>query len=66
MKAKYFALALAMLMATPAMAQMSGTAFLKYSYVSGMNRICVYDLLGSKYVMTIGAVELCPLSVRVG
>jgi hypothetical protein len=39
-----------------------GTGFLKSSYVSGMNRICVYNRLGSAYVMTIGAAEICPLS----
>lgn len=41
----------------------SGTAFLRNSYVSGMNRVCVYDRLGSAYVTTIGAAEICPLSV---
>jgi hypothetical protein len=40
-----------------------GTAFLKKSYVSGMNRICVYDRLGSAYVTTIGATDICPLTV---
>jgi len=39
-----------------------GTAFLKSDYVSGLNRICVYDRLGSQYIVTIGSTELCPIS----
>jgi hypothetical protein len=42
--------------------QAMGVAFLKSSYVSGFKRICVYDRMGSQYVVTIGASELCPLS----
>jgi hypothetical protein len=38
--------------------------FLKREYVSGFNKICVYDRLGSEYAMTISAVALCPMSVR--
>lgn len=48
--------------ASPALA---GVAFLKYSYVSGLNRICVYDYLGSQYVITIQAAQVCPVQVRV-
>ena len=40
----------------------SVVAFLKSSYISGMNRICVYDRLGSQYVMTLRAVDICPLT----
>ncbi len=40
-----------------------GTAFLRNSYVSGMNRIRQYDRMGSAYVITIGMAEMCPLSV---
>jgi hypothetical protein len=40
----------------------TGTGFLRNSYVSGMNRICVYDRMGSAYAVTIGAVEICPLT----
>lgn len=60
------ALTIAISACLPAHAQLRGTAFFKYSYTSGMNRVCVYDLLGSKYVYTIGAVEMCPLTIRVG
>ena len=37
-------------------------AYLKSQYVSGQNRICVYDRLGSQYILTVGAVQLCPIS----
>jgi hypothetical protein len=40
-----------------------GTGFLKRQYVEGMSRICVYDKLGSPYVITLGAAQLCPISV---
>lgn len=36
--------------------------FLQESYVSGMNRICLYGGVGGDYAVTIGATELCPLS----
>lgn len=39
-----------------------GVAFLKSQRVSGFNRICVYDRLGSEFVITIGSTHLCPLS----
>jgi hypothetical protein len=39
-----------------------GTAFLRSQSISGLNRICVYDRMGSAYVMTIAASEVCPLS----
>jgi hypothetical protein len=31
---------------------------------SGMNKICYYDCLGSAAAITIGAAELCPLSIN--
>lgn len=40
-----------------------GSAFLKRSYVSGMNRVCVYNNMGSDYVQTIGAADICPLHI---
>ena len=42
--------------------QATGVAFLKSSYTSGQNRICVYDRLGSQYVITLGALDICPLT----
>jgi hypothetical protein len=41
----------------------SGAGFLKSSYVSGFNRICVYDQLGSELAVTIGSTQLCPLAL---
>lgn len=38
--------------------------FLKRQYMSGQNRICVYDQLGSEYAVTIGATSLCQLSLQ--
>lgn len=34
---------------------------LKRSYVSGLNRICIYDQMGSEQALTIGATDLCPI-----
>jgi hypothetical protein len=42
----------------------AGTAFLKSEQISGMNKICYYDELGSTVAITIGATELCPLSIN--
>src|SRR5574337_503737 len=41
-----------------------GAAFLKREYTSGFNKICVYDRLGSEVAVTIGAAQICPLSLR--
>lgn len=43
----------------------AGVAFFKYSYVSGMNRICVYDYLGSQVIITIPAAQVCPVNIRI-
>ena len=50
------------LMSTSAFA---GTAFFKYERISGMNKICVYDHLGSEVAITISSTSLCPLSIQV-
>ena len=42
----------------------SVTCFLQGETTSGMNKICFYDCLGSAYAITIGATDLCPLSVN--
>ena len=36
--------------------------FFQYDYVSGHNRLCYYDQVGSTVVKTIGAAEICPLT----
>lgn len=38
--------------------------FLTGEQMSGMNKICYYDCLGSAAAITIGAAQLCPLSIR--
>lgn len=43
----------------------AGTAFLKYDYVTGITRQCVYDYLGNEYRITIAAHSLCPLTIEV-
>lgn len=40
-----------------------GVAFLKSSYISGLNRICVYDRLGSQVVNTIGSTQMCAMTL---
>lgn len=34
---------------------------LQRDYVDGMNRICIYDDMGSQRVITVGASNLCPM-----
>jgi len=36
----------------------------KGEYISGMNKICIYDCLGSDTAITIGSVALCPLTIN--
>ena len=43
----------------------AATAFYKGEKLSGMNKICYYDYLGSEYVKTIRSHEVCPTSIRV-
>ena len=38
--------------------------FFSRSYVSGMNRICIYNCCGSEAAITIGSYELCPLTIN--
>jgi len=40
----------------------TGTAYLRSQSVSGHNRICIYDRMGSAYAITIGAAEMCPIT----
>lgn len=43
----------------------AGTAFFKGEKVSGMNKICFYDHLGSEVAITISATSLCPLTINI-
>ena len=38
--------------------------FLKGESTSGMNKICIYDCLGSDTAITVRAIDLCPLSIN--
>lgn len=41
------------------------TAFFDSDYVSGTNRICLYDHLGSTHAVTIKSYEICKTTVNV-
>lgn len=40
------------------------TCFKKSEEISGMNKICYYDCLGSGAAITIKSHELCPLTIK--
>jgi len=44
--------------------QFAATCFKTGERRSGMNKICYYNCLGSEYAITIGAVQLCPLTIN--
>lgn len=44
--------------------EVAAVCFKTGEQTSGMNKICYYDCLGSAKAITIGAVELCPLSIN--
>ena len=49
-----------------AVAAQAGTAFFSHEIeTGGMTKQCVYDYLGSTYVITISSVKLCPMSINV-
>lgn len=39
------------------------TCFKVTEYTSGLNKICIYNCLGSEAAITIGATQLCPLTI---
>jgi len=43
----------------------AGTAYFKYERVNGLNKICVYSSIRGDVAITIGATELCPLTIQV-
>jgi len=43
----------------------AGKAFYKRERISGMNKICYYDHLGSEVAITIKSHELCPMTIDV-
>lgn len=40
------------------------TCFYKSEKISGMNKICYYDCLGSAAAITIKSTQLCPLNIK--
>lgn len=44
--------------------RIAATCFKTGENTSGMNKICFYDCLGSQTAITIGATDLCPLSIN--
>lgn len=50
------------LLAMVATAYASG-CFLSYEYISGMNKICVYDCIDGQRAITISSLSFCPLSL---
>ena len=38
--------------------------FMTGEQISGMNKICYYDCMGSGAAITVSAVSLCPLSIN--
>jgi len=48
----------------PQSVKVATLCFFKSEETSGMNKICYYDCLGSLTAITIGAVQLCPLSIN--
>jgi hypothetical protein len=52
----------ALSLAGPALADVG---FLKSQYVSGLNRICVYQTATGTVTITIPAAQVCPAQIRV-
>lgn len=40
------------------------TCYKVTEYTSGFNKICIYNCLGSEAAITIGATQLCPLTIN--
>ena len=43
----------------------AGKAFYKSERISGLNKICYYDHMGSEVAITIKSHELCPMTIDV-
>lgn len=48
----------------PAQQKLATLCFKSGENVSGMNKICFYNCLGSTVAITIGSIELCPLTIN--
>lgn len=42
----------------------AGLAFFKYERTTGLNKICVYDHMGSDISITIKSYKLCPITIN--
>ena len=40
------------------------TCFKKGEYTSGLNKICIYNCVGSDVAITIGAAQICPITIN--
>jgi hypothetical protein len=49
---------------TPMGTQLAAVCFKTGEQISGMNKICYYDCLGSARAITIKATDLCPLTIN--
>lgn len=47
----------------PSKQRMAALCFFTGQQVSGMNKICFYNCLGSQAAITIGALALCPINI---
>jgi hypothetical protein len=69
-KSVFIALAFGLLVAgaawfgAPPHEALAVTCFKSGEAVSGMNKICYYDCLGSTAAITISSVQLCPLTIN--
>lgn len=66
---RYLAIVALILLPYPSFAgqkpiRVAATCFATGEQVSGMNKICYYDCLGSQAAITISSVSLCPLSIN--
>lgn len=58
-------LLVAALSALPVAQSRSATGLFKSEQASGLNKICLYEVLGSPYTINVGAAEICPLTIDV-
>ena len=49
----------------PSPTPQTGTAFKAGERTTGMTKQCFYNYIGNGYTRTIGAIELCPLTIQV-
>lgn len=49
----------------PAHGQIRGaTCFYTGEQISGLNKICYYNCLGSTYAITVASHQICPVTIR--